>query len=84
MSLAEVGQESPRFQGFMNAPPAPSIIRKRERRWFCLSCPIRERDIEMEEVRRHLPAHWTLDSIRLVSELPKTPAGKIAASSLPV
>ena len=37
-----------------------------------------------EEVRRHLPAHWALDSIRLVSELPKTSAGKIARSSLSV
>ena len=35
-----------------------------------------------EEVRRHLPAHWALDSIRLVSELPKTSAGKIARSAL--
>ena len=40
--------------------------------------------VVMEEVRRHLPAHWTLDSIRLVSELPKTSSGKIAASALPV
>lgn len=39
--------------------------------------------IEMEEVRRQLPAHWTIDSIRLVSELPKTSAGKMALSSLP-
>jgi acyl-CoA synthetase (AMP-forming)/AMP-acid ligase II len=38
--------------------------------------------IEVEEVRRHLPAHWALDSIRLISELPKTSAGKIARSSL--
>jgi acyl-coenzyme A synthetase/AMP-(fatty) acid ligase len=37
-----------------------------------------------EEVRRHVPAHWTLDSIRLVSELPKTSVGKIARSSLAV
>lgn len=35
-----------------------------------------------EEVRRHLPAYWTLDSIRFVSELPKTSAGKIARTSL--
>jgi acyl-CoA synthetase (AMP-forming)/AMP-acid ligase II len=35
-----------------------------------------------EEVRRHLPAHWALDAIRLISELPKTSAGKIARSSL--
>jgi acyl-CoA synthetase (AMP-forming)/AMP-acid ligase II len=40
--------------------------------------------IGMEEVRRHLPAHWTVDSIRLVPELPKTSVGKIAISSLPV
>jgi len=39
--------------------------------------------VGMEEVRRHLPAHWTIDSIRLVSELPKTSSGKIALSSLP-
>lgn len=39
--------------------------------------------IALEEVRRHLPAHWPIDSIRLVSELPKTSAGKIALSSLP-
>jgi acyl-coenzyme A synthetase/AMP-(fatty) acid ligase len=39
--------------------------------------------IVAEEVRRHLPAHWALDSIRLVSELPKTFSGKIALSSLP-
>ncbi len=40
--------------------------------------------IGMEEVRRHLPAHWAIDSVRLVSELPKTFVGKIALSSLPV
>jgi acyl-CoA synthetase (AMP-forming)/AMP-acid ligase II len=40
--------------------------------------------IGMEDVRRHLPAHWVIDSIRLVPELPKTSVGKIALSSLPV
>jgi acyl-coenzyme A synthetase/AMP-(fatty) acid ligase len=35
-----------------------------------------------EEIRRTLPAHWTLDSIRLVSELPKTSVGKIARPAL--
>jgi len=38
--------------------------------------------IVTEELRRLLPAHWTLDSIRLVSELPKTSAGKIARPAL--
>jgi acyl-CoA synthetase (AMP-forming)/AMP-acid ligase II len=37
-----------------------------------------------EEIRHSLPANWTLDSIRLVSELPKTSAGKIARSALAV
>lgn len=40
--------------------------------------------IGVEEVRRHLPAHWTIGSIRLVSELPKTSIGKIAISSFPI
>jgi acyl-CoA synthetase (AMP-forming)/AMP-acid ligase II len=40
--------------------------------------------IGMEEIRHHLPAHWAIDSVRLVSELPKTSTGKIALSSLPV
>ncbi len=38
--------------------------------------------IVTEELHRHLPAYWTLDSIRLVSELPKTSAGKVARSAL--
>jgi len=40
--------------------------------------------IEVDDVRRHLPAHWALDSIRPIAELPKTFAGKIARSSLSV
>lgn len=39
--------------------------------------------ISEEGIRRDLPVHWALDSIHLVSELPKTSAGKIARSSLP-
>ena len=46
--------------------------------------PDSEARITIEEIRRHLPAHWTLDSIHVVSELPKTSAGKIAFSSLPI
>jgi acyl-coenzyme A synthetase/AMP-(fatty) acid ligase len=40
--------------------------------------------IGVEEVRRYLPANWAIDSIRLVSELPKTSVGKIAVSALPI
>lgn len=35
-----------------------------------------------EGIRHFLPAHWTLDSIRFVSELPKTSAGKVARPAL--
>ncbi len=41
-------------------------------------------EIALGDVRRRLPAHWTINSIRLVSELPKTSVGKIARSSLSV
>lgn len=44
--------------------------------------PDKKARIEAEQIRRSLPAHWTLDSIRLVSELPKTPTGKLARSEL--
>lgn len=40
--------------------------------------------IGAEEIRRHMPAHWAVGAVHLVSELPKTPAGKIALSSLSV
>jgi len=40
--------------------------------------------IRVEEIGRYLPAHWPIDSIRLVTELPKTSSGKIALSSLRV
>jgi len=41
-------------------------------------------NLTTEEIRHRLPAHWTLDSIRIVSELPKTSAGKIARPALAV
>jgi len=37
-----------------------------------------------EGIRHCLPAHWTLDSIRFVSELPKTSAGKVVRPALSV
>ena len=44
--------------------------------------PDRGASVDIEEVRRHLPAHWAIDSIRLLPELPKTAAGKVALSAL--
>jgi acyl-CoA synthetase (AMP-forming)/AMP-acid ligase II len=35
-----------------------------------------------KQIRHQLPAHWTLHSIRMIPELPKTPAGKIARATL--
>jgi acyl-CoA synthetase (AMP-forming)/AMP-acid ligase II len=40
--------------------------------------------LEEAEIRRRLPAHWTLDSVRMVAELPKTASGKIAVAALSV
>jgi len=40
--------------------------------------------VDAEQVRRHLPAHWALDSIRSISQLPKNSAGKITRPSLSV
>ena len=35
-----------------------------------------------DRVRRSLPLHWTCESIKIVSELPKTPYGKVSRVSL--
>ena len=47
-----------------------------------LIVPDQGAELAENEIRRGLPAHWTLDSIRFVSELPKTSAGKIARAAL--
>ncbi len=47
-----------------------------------LIVPNQGANLVAEEVRHSLPAHWTLDSIKLVAELPKTSVGKIARSAL--
>ena len=49
---------------------------------FLLIVPDQGAKLKTEEIRRSLPAHWTLDSIRFVSDLPKTSAGKIARPAL--
>jgi acyl-coenzyme A synthetase/AMP-(fatty) acid ligase len=38
--------------------------------------------LDADQIRRGLPPHWTLDSIRLVSKLPKTSTGKLARPAL--
>ena len=40
--------------------------------------PDRGAKVDEAAVRRQLPAHWAIDSIRFVPELPRTSAGKIA------
>jgi acyl-CoA synthetase (AMP-forming)/AMP-acid ligase II len=37
----------------------------------------------VDRVRRSLPANWTCESIRIVSEIPKTARGKVSRASLP-
>ena len=40
--------------------------------------------IVLDDLRRQLPAHWAVDSIRIVPELPKTYAGKLALQELSI
>ncbi|MGA7460689.1 MAG: class I adenylate-forming enzyme family protein [Candidatus Korobacteraceae bacterium] len=44
--------------------------------------PDAKEDSLAERVRRSLPIHWTCDSIRVVSEIPKTDNGKISREAL--
>lgn len=44
--------------------------------------PERGEDSLAERVRRSLPVHWTCDSVRIVSEIPKTDNGKISREAL--
>jgi acyl-coenzyme A synthetase/AMP-(fatty) acid ligase len=37
----------------------------------------------VDQVRRSLPINWTCESIQIVSEIPKTPRGKVSRASLP-
>jgi len=37
----------------------------------------------VDQVRRSLPTYWTLESIQIVSEIPKTARGKVSRASLP-
>lgn len=44
--------------------------------------PQANEDSVADRVRRSLPIHWTCDSIRIVSEIPKTDNGKISRQAL--
>ncbi|MGA2372303.1 MAG: class I adenylate-forming enzyme family protein [Candidatus Korobacteraceae bacterium] len=44
--------------------------------------PDKTADRVADRVRRILPVHWTCDSIRIVSELPKTSSGKVSREAL--
>lgn len=44
--------------------------------------PNRGATVSEQDVRRQLPPHWTLDSLHVVAELPKTPAGKVSLAML--
>ncbi|HXD00909.1 MAG TPA: class I adenylate-forming enzyme family protein [Verrucomicrobiae bacterium] len=38
--------------------------------------------LALEDIRRHLPAHWALDSVHFVAELPKNTHGKVSRTAL--
>lgn len=44
----------------------------------------RDARIDAQDIRRRIPPHWTVDSIRMIAELPKTSSGKLARPALSV
>jgi acyl-CoA synthetase (AMP-forming)/AMP-acid ligase II len=38
--------------------------------------------LALEDIRHHLPAHWALDSVHFIADLPKNAHGKISRASL--
>jgi acyl-CoA synthetase (AMP-forming)/AMP-acid ligase II len=84
VSLAEVEERATAFPGVYECAACAVDHPETGEAVDLFIVPDQKARIVLEEVRRHLPAHWTIDSIRLVSELPRTSAGKIARSSLSV
>jgi len=79
----EVKQESQRFQGFMSAPPVPSIIRKWESAGFVYRARSRKRELGWKKFAvTFQPLDDRLDSFGF--GIAKTSTGKIALSSLPI
>jgi len=82
VSLAEVEEKVTAIPGVYECAACAATHPEAGEALVLFVVPDQGATIATEEVRRRLPAHWTLDSIRLVSELPKTSAGKIARSAL--
>jgi acyl-CoA synthetase (AMP-forming)/AMP-acid ligase II len=82
VSLAEVEARVTAFPGVYECGACAVEHPEAGEALVLLIVPDQGANLATEEIRRGLPAHWTLDSIRFVSELPKTSAGKIARSEL--
>ncbi len=82
MSFAEVEERVAAMEGVYECAAAAVDHPEAGEALVLFIVPEEAAKIEVEDVRRHLPAHWALDSIRLIPELPRTSAGKIARSSL--
>jgi long-chain acyl-CoA synthetase len=82
MSFAEVEERVAAMEGVYECAAAAVDHPEAGEALVLFIVPEEAVKIEVEDVRRHLPAHWALDSIRLIEELPRTSAGKISRSSL--
>ena len=82
MSLAEIEERTAAVPGVYECAACAVDHPETGEAAVLFIVPDQKARIVLEDVRRHVPAHWTIASIRLVSELPKTSAGKIARSSL--
>ena len=77
MSFAEVEAKVAAVPGVYECAAAAVPHPEAARRWPCILCRRRSSDV-IDQVRHSLPAHWTCESIQIVSEIPKTARGKVS------
>jgi acyl-CoA synthetase (AMP-forming)/AMP-acid ligase II len=82
VSMAEVESRIAALPGVFECGACSTAHPEAGEALVLLVVPDREAHIDPEGIRRALPPYWTVDSIRVVSELPKTSTGKLARSEL--
>lgn len=84
VSFSEVEARVSAFPGIYECAARASTHQEAGEALVLYVVPVQGANINIEELRRRLPAHWAIDSIRLLPELPKSAAGKVTLSSLHV
>lgn len=83
ISIAEVEERVTAIQGVYECAACAVSHAEAGEALLLFIVPEKGATVVAEELRRLLPAHWILDSIHVIAELPKTSTGKIARSALP-